>query len=196
MTRRTRALLFVLVLAWIAWAGLRPFEFLPPNRVSRIAGGPGLRFEAGGLALTRDELVWDTASGPARFALEVELRAGPAPADAEVAHDFLVLADDLRTPALVLYQQGADLVVADRVTNPRGERWYNHLWDGLYRLHPALLGGCRGVTAAPYLERAGFLEVRRTFVSQWTFPSEVVSGSKAPPGPDGRAGMEQSVRPS
>lgn len=54
------------------------------------------------------------------------------------------------------------------------ERWYQHLWEGLYRLHPALLGGCRGVTVAPALAEAGFTEIQRTFVSQWTFPSEVV----------------------
>ncbi len=52
------------------------------------------------------------------------------------------------------------------------------LWDGLYRLYPPLLGGCRGVRTAPFLERAGFERVERSFVSQWTFPSEVVQGWK------------------
>lgn len=78
----------------------------------------------------------------------------------------------------------------------RAEHWHNHLWDALYRLHPALLGGCRGVTAAPYLRRAGFTEVRRTFVSQWTFPSEVVSGRKPPREPHDTLRPEQSGRPS
>jgi hypothetical protein len=48
----------------------------------------------------------------------------------------------------------------------------------LYRLHPALLGGCRGVQTAPFLREAGFVNVHRQFVSQWTFPSEVVYGEK------------------
>lgn len=58
------------------------------------------------------------------------------------------------------------------------ERWYQRGWEGLYRLHPALLGGCRGVQTAPFLREAGFINVRRRFVSQWTFPSEVVYGKK------------------
>lgn len=59
-----------------------------------------------------------------------------------------------------------------------GDRPYHRLWEWIYRLHPALLGGCRGVRAAPYLPRTGFVRVRRRFVSQWTFPSEVVYGEK------------------
>ena len=63
------------------------------------------------------------------------------------------------------------------------ERWYQRGWEGLYRLHPSLLGGCRGVRTAPFLREAGFIRVRRRFVSQWTFPSEVVYGEK-PTDPD------------
>lgn len=58
------------------------------------------------------------------------------------------------------------------------ERWYQRGWEGLYRLHPSLLGGCRGVQTAPFLRDAGFVRVRRRFVSEWTFPSEVVYGEK------------------
>ncbi|MEZ4701745.1 MAG: methyltransferase domain-containing protein [Rhodothermales bacterium] len=56
------------------------------------------------------------------------------------------------------------------------ETWPQRLWDGLYRLHPAILGGCRGITTAPALAQAGFERIERTFVSQLTFPSEVVTG--------------------
>lgn len=61
------------------------------------------------------------------------------------------------------------------------ERWYQHGWELLYRLHPALLGGCRGVRTASFLREAGFVNVRRQFVSQWTFPSEVVYGENPVP---------------
>jgi ubiquinone/menaquinone biosynthesis C-methylase UbiE len=67
-------------------------------------------------------------------------------------------------------------IVQVNMTPP--ERWYQRGWEGLYRLHPALLGGCRGVQTAPFLREAGFVNVRRRFVSQWTFPSEVVYGEK------------------
>jgi len=40
------------------------------------------------------------------------------------------------------------------------------------------LFGCRGVMARPFLERIGFREFHREFVSQLRFPSEVVSGMK------------------
>jgi ubiquinone/menaquinone biosynthesis C-methylase UbiE len=55
------------------------------------------------------------------------------------------------------------------------DRWYNALWERIYRLNPALLGGCRGVALLPFLERGGFVHVRREYVSQFTFPSEIVT---------------------
>ncbi|MDX1546678.1 MAG: methyltransferase domain-containing protein [Rhodothermales bacterium] len=59
-----------------------------------------------------------------------------------------------------------------------GGRAYHRLWEWIYRIHPPLLGGCRGVAVAPALGEAGFERVRRRFVSQWTFPSEVVFGMR------------------
>lgn len=60
----------------------------------------------------------------------------------------------------------------------RGRRWYNHLWESLYRFYPPLLGGCRGILVEPFLREAGFTNTRRAYVSQWTFPSEVVYGER------------------
>lgn len=48
------------------------------------------------------------------------------------------------------------------------------VWNRIYRISPGLLGGCRGVRLLPSLERAGFIDMRRRFVSQCAFPSEVV----------------------
>lgn len=59
-----------------------------------------------------------------------------------------------------------------------GKAWYNHLWEGLYRLHPVLLGGCRGVEMEIPFQQAGFRQVKREYISQRTFPSEVVKGVK------------------
>lgn len=59
-----------------------------------------------------------------------------------------------------------------------GLKPYNRVWDWIYRLHPALLGGCRGVEMAPSFERAGFENVRRAYISQFTYPSEVLAGVK------------------
>lgn len=60
------------------------------------------------------------------------------------------------------------------VNMTKGERWYNGIWERIYRINPALLGGCRGVLLLPYLERAGFVQIRREYVSQFTFPSEII----------------------
>ena len=55
-----------------------------------------------------------------------------------------------------------------------GERWYNGVWEQIYRINPALLGGCRGVFLLPQLEVCGFRQARREYMSQLTFPSEIV----------------------
>ena len=56
--------------------------------------------------------------------------------------------------------------------------WTERLWDTIYALWPPLLGGCRGVAIAPFMQDAGFVEVRRTRIVQRTFPSEVVVGPR------------------
>ena len=55
-----------------------------------------------------------------------------------------------------------------------GERWYNGIWERVYRINPALLGGCRGVKLLPALEQSGFRQANREYLSQMTFPSEIV----------------------
>jgi len=65
------------------------------------------------------------------------------------------------------------------VSMTEGERWYNGLWERIYRINPALLGGCRGVSLLPYLEADGFKQTKREYLSQFTFPSEIVFGVAA-----------------
>ena len=64
------------------------------------------------------------------------------------------------------------------VNMAKGEHWYNLIWEKIYQVNPALLGGCRSVYLVPYLESLGFREIRREFISQLTFPSEVVYAIK------------------
>ncbi len=56
----------------------------------------------------------------------------------------------------------------------RGEHWYNGIWEHIYRLNPAWLGGCRGIQVQPYLRQLGFTDMQREFISQMSFPSEIV----------------------
>ena len=57
-------------------------------------------------------------------------------------------------------------------------RWYNGLWQSVYRLRPTWMGGCRGVSLPEHMEAVGFSHIKKEFVSQMTFPSEVVYGQK------------------
>jgi len=56
--------------------------------------------------------------------------------------------------------------------------WYNSIWEVVYGLSPSLLGGCRGVCLLPYIESTGFINTRREFISQMTFPTEIICGMK------------------
>jgi ubiquinone/menaquinone biosynthesis C-methylase UbiE len=62
------------------------------------------------------------------------------------------------------------------VNMTKGVHWYQGVWEQIYRFNPALLGGCRGVTLQAVLRECGFRETTREFVSQMTFPSEIVFG--------------------
>jgi len=72
-------------------------------------------------------------------------------------------------------RDGGRIILANMT---KGEKWLNQFYEGIYRLKPPLLAGCRGVMAEPFLEKTGFREFRREFVSQLGFPSEVVRGIK------------------
>lgn len=65
------------------------------------------------------------------------------------------------------------------VNMTRGERFYQKLWEGVYRLNPRWLGGCRGVLLLEHLQRAGFQNIHREMLSQFGFPSEVISAKAA-----------------
>ena len=56
--------------------------------------------------------------------------------------------------------------------------WYNSAFELVYRIHPPLLGGCRGVYLLPYLESAGFTDLHREYMTQMTYPTEVIYGVK------------------
>lgn len=59
-----------------------------------------------------------------------------------------------------------------------GRRWYNKLWHFIAKRMPSLLTGCRPVTMSRFLAEAGFVSVESVYLSQNTFPSEVLRGEK------------------
>jgi demethylmenaquinone methyltransferase/2-methoxy-6-polyprenyl-1,4-benzoquinol methylase len=52
------------------------------------------------------------------------------------------------------------------------------VWKRMYQVEPAWLGGCRPLRLRPFVVAAGFAFVQRWYVSQWGYPSEVVSAVK------------------
>jgi len=64
------------------------------------------------------------------------------------------------------------------VNMTRSEHFYHQLWETVYRINPRWLGGCRGVLLQPYLEAAGFSNIRREMVAQLGFPAEIIAAKK------------------
>lgn len=64
------------------------------------------------------------------------------------------------------------------VNMTKGETWVNQIYEGIYKLKPPLLAGCRGVMALPFLQEIGFKEIKREFISSFGFPSEVIRAVK------------------
>ncbi|MBI2394828.1 MAG: hypothetical protein HYV09_34985 [Deltaproteobacteria bacterium] len=52
------------------------------------------------------------------------------------------------------------------------------MWELVYRVSPALLGGCRGVSLVPHLEAAGFRDLSRRYVTELGFPSEIITAHR------------------
>ncbi len=64
------------------------------------------------------------------------------------------------------------------INTTKSEKWVNQIYEEMYKLKPPIVAGSRGVRATPFLEEIGFKEIRREFVSQIGFPSEIVYGVK------------------
>jgi ubiquinone/menaquinone biosynthesis C-methylase UbiE len=61
-----------------------------------------------------------------------------------------------------------------------GERpWHRH-WDALYARGFSVTANCRGVLAAPTLHELGFVDIKREYLAQCTFPTELVSARRPP----------------
>jgi hypothetical protein len=59
----------------------------------------------------------------------------------------------------------------------KGEYFYQHFWESIYRINPKWLGGCRGVLLSRAMQSVGFHNIHRETVSQLGFPSEIIAAA-------------------
>ncbi len=85
--------------------------------------------------------------------------------------DFLTVLAEFKR----VLKPGGRLVL---VNMTRGERFYEKFWEGVYNFNPHWLGGCRGVLLYDYLKSAGFQNIEREKLSQFGFPSEIISAKR------------------
>lgn len=84
--------------------------------------------------------------------------------------DFLTVLAEFKR----VIKPGGRLVL---VNMTRGESLYQKFWEGVYNFNPNWLGGCRGVLLHEYLNLAGFKNIGREMISQFGFPSEIISAT-------------------
>jgi ubiquinone/menaquinone biosynthesis C-methylase UbiE len=60
----------------------------------------------------------------------------------------------------------------------KGEARHHRIWDALYAHGLVLTANCRGVLAAPLLHTLGFEEIKREYMAQMSFPTEIVTARK------------------
>jgi ubiquinone/menaquinone biosynthesis C-methylase UbiE len=82
--------------------------------------------------------------------------------------DFAIVLSEFKR----VLRYGGRIVIVNMAI-PR--RFWHALWQLLYRLHPPLMGGCRGVELRRYLEHVHFDDIETHYISQLTFPSEIVT---------------------
>ncbi len=116
--------------------------------------------------------------------VSVELKQGSAFAIPYPAASFDLLINGYMFDLLPFTDFSKALAEFKRVLKPEGrlvlmnmtagERWGSGIYQRIYQLSPASMGGCRGVKLAGPLEQAGFRVLVRDYMQQTLFPSEVI----------------------
>jgi ubiquinone/menaquinone biosynthesis C-methylase UbiE len=141
----------------------------------------GIDISPGMLAKARTRL---SKSGCTNFALSVASAYDIPEADGSfdtVLNNYMfdLLDEQGWTRALTEFHRvlkpGGKLVLANMT---RGERTGSGFYESLYRLSPALMGGCRGVQLSGALRDHGFAVASREYYQQMLFPSEVILATR------------------
>jgi ubiquinone/menaquinone biosynthesis C-methylase UbiE len=136
----------------------------------------GIDISEGMLARAQEKL---TGSGE-----QVELKVGSAFQIPYPEHTFDLLTNGYMFDLMPFDEMPRILAEFKRVLKPVGrlvltnmtigERFGSQVYEAIYTIAPAAMGGCRGVRLAGPLEQAGFQVVTREYHQQLLFPSEVI----------------------
>lgn len=70
---------------------------------------------------------------------------------------------------------GGKLVISAMAS---GEKWNNRVWRKISEIFPRLMTNCRPISPASFVKKAGFENLESVFITQNTFPSEVIKAEK------------------
>ncbi len=136
----------------------------------------GIDISEGMLAKAQEKLAGTSA--------RVELKAGSAFQIPFPDHTFDLLTNGYMFDLMPFEEMPRILAEFRRVLKPAGrlvlidmtigERFGSRIYEGIYKLAPAVMGGCRGVCLSEPLKQAGFQVVTREYHQQLLFPSEVI----------------------
>jgi len=115
----------IATIAGIAYAGLTPLEFRPPNEVEWVDPGPGLRFGGRGIAYGSEPLRWMSSPDPGEISVELWLEPAEEPGD-RMRQVFAIFDATGREPFLIA-QWKSGLVVRARVPEAAGGLRYREL---------------------------------------------------------------------
>jgi len=65
------------------------------------------------------------------------------------------------------------------VNTTEGEKWRDSLFNFLFHIYPTEFSRCRGVLMNSHLERFNFQDIKREYVVNYTFPSEIVCSRRS-----------------
>ncbi len=158
--------------------GLAFYEIVKSNPNGSNTGfdlSPGMLAKATNRLRTLDTANYSLAAGTA-FDLEVEdesidLLMNSYMFDLIAFDDMNAVIGEFRR---VLKKDGKLVLVNMTVAEGLGGR----LYETIYRISPASMGGCRGVRMAEKLQQFGFRVEARETVRQMLFPSEVILARK------------------
>lgn len=141
----------------------------------------GIDISEGMLAKAQEKL--------AGMGVRVELRIGSAFQIPYPDHTFDLLTNGYMFDLMPFKEMPRILAEFKRVLKPTGrlmltnmtlgERFGSQIYEGIYQIAPAVMGGCRGVRLSEPLEQAGFRVVVREYHQQLLFPSEVILAKAA-----------------